>query len=273
MPRLTPALVDRYLRLLGVPRRPPSLLALAEVTTAQLCRVPFENVSKLLRLRRLGLAALPDLQLHLDGIEQLHLGGTCYANNYHLYQLLCALGYSARLCGADMSSPDAHLVVVVSISGRDYLVDGGYAAPFLAPLPLDASAPQEIALGTDRYVLEPRDAAGCSRMILYRDGVERHGYQVKPAPRTIEEFASVIDNSFRPTSTFRNAVLLVRFWPGRSLTLHNLERIEVNGREVRRSALPDRAALAQEVERSFGIPRQVVTEAVEGIPELMDAFG
>jgi N-hydroxyarylamine O-acetyltransferase len=92
-PTLAPALVDRYLRLLEVPRRPPSPEALAELTAAQLIRVPFENVSKLVRLRGMGLKELPPVELHLEGIERFHLGGTCYANNFHLYTLLGALGY------------------------------------------------------------------------------------------------------------------------------------------------------------------------------------
>lgn len=46
----------RYLRALGVPRRPPGREALAEIVAAHVTRVPFENVSKLLRFRDLGLA-------------------------------------------------------------------------------------------------------------------------------------------------------------------------------------------------------------------------
>jgi hypothetical protein len=37
----------RYLRLLGVPRRLPDLAALAELSSARLRRVPFQNLSKL----------------------------------------------------------------------------------------------------------------------------------------------------------------------------------------------------------------------------------
>jgi arylamine N-acetyltransferase len=272
-PPLEPALVDRYLRALGIPRRPPSPEALTEIAAAQLTRVPFENVSKLVRLCRLGLADLPSLDLHLEGIERFHLGGTCYANNYYLYRLLDALGYRARLCGADMRNPDVHLVVMVALDGREYLLDGGYGAPFLRPLPLDAAEDQPIALGSDRWVLEPRDGRGCSRVRLVRGGVAKHGYLAKPAPRAIEEFGEVIRDSFRPEATFRNALLLIRMFPGGSTTIHNLTRTEVRGDEVRVTTLPDPAELPAEVERAFAIPRQLTAEALAGIPVLQDAWG
>ena len=85
---MSDALASRYLRLLGVPRREPTLAALRELVAAQLQRVPFENVSKLYRFRRSGFRGIPDLERHLDDIERLHCGGTCYANNYHLHRLL-----------------------------------------------------------------------------------------------------------------------------------------------------------------------------------------
>jgi arylamine N-acetyltransferase len=61
-----------------------------------------------------------------------------------------------------MSAPDVHMVNIVTLDGRPYLADVGYAAPFLAPLPLDLAQDQEIAWGRERYVLKPRDAAGRS---------------------------------------------------------------------------------------------------------------
>src|SRR5512133_643818 len=103
---LDPAARDRYLGALRVRRRPPGVDALAELVAAHVSRVPFENVSKLYRRRHAGLEGLPDLDAFLDGIERFHFGGTCYANNFHLYTLLASLGYEARLCGADMREPD-----------------------------------------------------------------------------------------------------------------------------------------------------------------------
>jgi len=257
-------LFDRYLRLLGITRRGPDLEALREITRAHLTRVPFENVSKLYLRKQPEGRGLPGMERFLDGIEQHRFGGTCYANNFHLNQLLEHLGYRVSLCGADMSARDVHIVNLVSLDGSQYLVDGGYAAPFLEPMPLDLTREQEIPWGRDRYVLKPRDSDGRSRMEHHRDGRLRHGYVVNPTPRRIGEFAGVIADSFREDATFMNALLVVRFSAARSLTLRNLTLTEADSaswrsREVGRQELP------LVIEREFGIPRVVASEALDGV--------
>lgn len=261
----------RYLRLLGVPARPPGMAALAELVEAHLTRVPFENVSKLLH-RGDAAMRLPPLSRFLDGIERHHLGGTCYANNSSLNALLVHLGYDARLCGADMSKPDVHLVNIVRLDDREFLVDGGYGAPFLAPMPLDPPQEHAIEQGGDRYVLRPRGPDGRSRMEQYRDGRLRHGYTVNPAPRRIGEFAGVIADSFAPTATFMNVVMVARFFPGRSVVVRNLSLIESEGAARRVLPIEGREGLARVIEERLGIPRELVARAIEGIELRPDAL-
>ena len=265
-------LIERYLCALEVTRREPSAEGLAELVAAHVMRVPFENISKLYRKKRLGLTGLPSIEQFLEGIEQYHFGGTCYSNNFHFYTLLASLGYRVKLCGADMSNPDVHMVIMVEVDGHEYLVDGGYAAPFLSPLPRDVTKDYVVALGRDRYVLKPQDAAGCSRLEMYRDGAMKHGYLAKPLPRNIEEFNPVIADSFRPSATFLNALLLARFYRDRSVVIHNLTLIESRGANTTIRPLGRREELVVEVERQFGIPRGVVGEAVSGLHELVDAW-
>ncbi|HEX9189575.1 MAG TPA: arylamine N-acetyltransferase [Vicinamibacteria bacterium] len=266
------AALVRYLGLLGVARRPPGLEALTELTSAHLTRIPFENVSKLYYGRRNAPPRRPpDLVRYLDGIERHHLGGTCYANAFNLHLLLAHLGYDVSLCGADMSAPDVHLVNVVWVEGRPYLVDVGYGAPFLEPLPLDVAEDQEIAWGRERYVLTPRDAAGRSRLELHRDGELRHGYTVNPAPRRIEEFAQVIADSFSDEATFMHALLIARFWPTRSVTLRNRTLIEAEGTRYRLRQIPGRADLPAAIEEHFLIPRGMAREALDGVDLTMQA--
>ncbi len=272
---LEPALVARYLAALGVPRKPPGEAALAELVAAHVTRVPFENVSKLLRLRRHGLAGVPDADTFLDGVERDRLGGTCYANNFHLFRLLVALGYDAKLCGADMREPDVHMVVMVTVDGRELLVDGGYGAPFLDPIPLDAADDRVVSLGCDRWILKPRDARGRSRLEMSRDGKVVHGYLAKPEARSLDHFADAIADSFRPDATFLNCVAIARFERGRSTVLHNLEIVESAGARTTVRNLRDRDELAAAVEDRFGIARRLVRDAVKDLdPErLRGAWG
>jgi arylamine N-acetyltransferase len=262
---ISTATFTRYLRILGVDRRAPSLEALTELTRAHLTGVPFENVSKLYRYRRSGLRGIPDVSEYLDDIERNHLGGTCYTNNYFLYLLLDALGYEVALCGADMSNPDVHLASIVKLDGREYIVDAGYGAPFLAPIPRDLERDHEVLLGSERYVLRPRDAEGRSRLEQHRDGKPSHGYTLKPAPRRIEEFAGVIENSFAPAATFMNALAVVRFWPGRSLALHNQTLIESEGLRARKERIASPADLPRVIEERFSIPQAITRVAMEGL--------
>lgn len=264
-------LVDRYLAALGVSRRPPSRAALGELVAAHLTRVPFENVSKLLAHRLHGTAGLPPLERFLAGIERHRLGGTCYANNCHLWSLLLALGYQARLYGADMSAPDVHAAIAVRLDGREWLVDGGFGSPFLAPLPLDGAEDHQVPYGHESYRLRPRDARGRSALEVLRRGQWQPGYLLKPEPRTPAHFAGAMADSFRPGAYFLTRLRLYRFAPGSALALRNLWLIEATPERAAARRLGSRAELPAVVEERFGIPAGLVAEALEGLGELEDS--
>ena len=142
---------------------------LTQIVRAHLATIPFENISKLWRWRTSGFKGLVGLTQFLDGIEQYHFGGTCYSNNFHLHQLLAYLGFDVTLCGADMSAPDVHMVNIVRIAGREYIVDVGYASPFFEPLPRDLTNDHIVSFGDDTYVLSPRDSSGRSRLTFHKE--------------------------------------------------------------------------------------------------------
>ncbi|MBI5836919.1 MAG: arylamine N-acetyltransferase [Candidatus Eisenbacteria bacterium] len=269
---MNPPQIQRYLALLETPPQPPSLPALAALVRAQLTHVPFENLSKVHRWQRTGLTGIPDLGTYLDGIDHHHFGGTCYANNYHFYSLLAALGHDVRLCGADMSRPDVHVVILARVDGREYLVDSGYGAPFLEPLPRDLDHDHVVPMGRDRYVLHPQDAAGRSRMELVRDGEPRHGYLVKPEARDIREFDAVVLDSFRPDATFLNALMMVRCHPGRTVAIRNLELLESTEGTGTARTLRDHEELVRAIEEHFGIDGGIAREVLKRLGKLRDVF-
>jgi N-hydroxyarylamine O-acetyltransferase len=270
--RPTPELISRYLSVLGVLHREPAQEALRELVAAQLMRVPFENTSKLYNRKHHNLTNVPPLPLYLDGIERYHFGGTCYSNNFHFYTLLKTLGYEVKLCAADMANPDVHLVIMAAIGGREYLVDVGYGAPFLSPMPRDLASDYVVELGRDRYVLKPQDASGRSRLEMYRDGQLKHAYLAKPAPRRIEEFRDVIAASFRPDATFLNSLLLTRFYVDRAVMIHNLTLVESQGSTSTVRSIASREQLVVTVEEYFDMPRAIVAEAVSELGDLQDPW-
>lgn len=263
---------NRYLRLLGIQHEKTCYAELRRIVRAHLTRIPFENISKLFYHRVEGLQQIPGLPRYLDGIERYRFGGTCYTLNYHLYSLLRSLGYRATLCGAGMNQPDAHMVILVNCEGKEYLVDAGYAAPFLEPLPRFLGYDYRITLGTDEYVLSSKDNKGRSKLTLYRDGSPRHGYLVDPRPRQIEDFRPVISESLLPGATFMNCVLLVRFETDYSMVLHNLTITESRGQRVIRKVLKSTDELVPAIEKHFGIPPAVSETALEGLSFARDAW-
>jgi len=270
---MSPDSLGRYLTILGVSRRDPSLEALSEIIQAHLYRIPFENISKLYYKKHCGLREIPCLDAYLEGIERFQFGGTCYSNNYYLYQLLEQLGYEIRLCGADMSNPDVHLVSIVSLSGREYLVDVGYAAPFWVPMPRDLETDYTISLGNERYVLKPQDKEGGSRMELYRDGSLEHGYLAKCRARQFREFEKPIADSFREDQTFMNALLVARFSPQSSLVIRNLTVTEYGPNSITSRDLGSLDDAARSISDGFAIPRAVVKEAMAELGTLRSTWG
>lgn len=169
-----------------------------------------------------------------------------------------------------MRTSNAHMVSMVEIEGREYLMDVGYAAPFLFPLPRDLNTDYTIRLGCDRYVLKPQDTKGCSRLELYRDGILKHGYLAKPEPKKIEDFS--IKDTFREDATFMTTLLLARFYQDRTIVIHNMTVIESQGTKSKKYSLKDRDELEQAVEELFGISQAMTKIAMSGLRNLKDAW-
>ncbi len=257
-------LFDRYLAVLGVRRLRPSFEALSELTAAHLARVPFENVSKLYYRHDVRRRGVPGLAQFLEGIERYRFGGTCYASNYHFSKLLTHLGYQVALCGADMATPNVHIVNAITLAGRKYLVDVGYAAPLVDPITLDEDVNCEVVWGPHRYVVRPRGSDGRPTLEMYRSGTLRHRYVVNPVPRCLGDFANVIADSFTERATFMNALLITRYGVPRSLMLRNLKLIAVKGREWEITDVP-RSQLPETIVREFGMHLDIVQQALEGV--------
>ncbi len=259
------ALFRRYLDLLKIKKKTPSFDALSGLISAQMMRVPFENISKIYYRDRRGLRGLQNLQQYLDGVELYNFGGTCYSNNYFLHLLLEYLGYEVMLCGADMSEPDVHIVNIVSLDGRMFLIDAGYAATFMEPLPLDLDRDYSISGGYNRYILKPKDKNGNSHLELYQENQLTHGYMVKPIHRKIEYFKQVIEESYLNSSTFMHSLLMVRNYPNRSIRIHNLSVIESEGAEYKVYQVENKHELSKVIEEKFSISRDIVSEAIENL--------
>ena len=76
----------------------------------------------------------------------------------------------------------------------------------------------------------------------------------------------------RLAAPFMNALLLVRFYPGRSVVIHNMSVIESQDARSTVRALHSRDEVGLAVEENFGIPRRIVMEAMAELGQLKDAW-
>lgn len=251
---------SRYLRLLGFDAPPSGLKGLEELVHRHLCRVPFENVSKLLLVGREGVGRVGTLSEFLDGIEYQDLGGTCYSSSPFLAELLQALGYDADLLGADMDRPNVHTVIRVRIEGVAYHVDVGYAAPFRQPMRLDR-LPFEMVHGKYRYLLEP-DGCDEYRMSVWCGPERVHGYAVHGPPRDFGFFRDIILESYTPGRMFMSCLRITRFFEAHTVELKNSTLTWYSGGETGETRLGSMQELRQAVEQQLAMPRCPVEQAV-----------
>jgi len=263
-------LFNKYLELIDNKATAPTYELLCKLVKAHLIKVPFENISKLL-FKKQGMNYIPDLDVFLEGIERHNFGGTCYTNNYYFHLLLDHLGFDVKLCGADMKDPDVHLINIVTIDEKEFILDVGYAAPFLQPLPRDLNTDFVIPSGNERYVVRPKDEHKKTLIEQYSGNELQHWYTAKPEARKIEEFRGVIEDSFADYSTFMNAIRAVRFTANGSVSLRNYSLTEINGENVTATKIL-REDIPKAICEKFSMPEQLVKEALDCIKEIKDIY-
>jgi N-hydroxyarylamine O-acetyltransferase len=123
-------LVERVLAKLGLSHWPdPTAEGLRAIYFAWCRRVPFDNIRKMIHLRRGDPGSLPGDQARDFFENWLHYGtgGTCWAGNGALYALLDSLGFAAQRAVATMlvapNLPPNHGSVTVRCDAQRYLVD------------------------------------------------------------------------------------------------------------------------------------------------------
>jgi arylamine N-acetyltransferase len=257
---------ERYLRLLGVEGSVSGLSGLERVVLRHVCRVPFENVSKLLLIGREGTGRPAALSEFLDGIEHHDLGGTCYSSNPFLVELLREVGYNADLLGADMSTPNIHSVIRVRIDGLEYHVDAGYGGPFRYPIRLDR-LPHEIPHGDSRFVVD-RDAGDRVQVSVLRGDTLLHGYTAHEPPRGFDFFEPIILDSFQPGRTFMSMLRIVRYFENHAVELSNTTLSTHRGVESTQIELGNLAELRSAVASDLAMPRCPVDEAAAVLERL-----
>jgi len=125
---------------IDAPRGPGNHSAggLLEAVVRDFARLPYENISKIIKSAAPG-ESLERFRLPLEVVTD-HLekgfGGTCFSLTFLLERMLKSLGFECHKVMAHMRmGPNVHCLVVVSRSGRRYMIDPGYALYAVIALP------------------------------------------------------------------------------------------------------------------------------------------
>jgi N-hydroxyarylamine O-acetyltransferase len=236
-------LLERYLAFVGVARpAEPTLQALAELQSAHLLAIPFENLDAMLdRPVSLAYDAIADKLLSGER------GGYCFEHNLLFAAALTALGYhvellSARFAlGQTAARPRTHLALRVTIDGEPLLVDVGFGRTALrGPVPIvpGAVAPlgdhdARLVPVAEELLLEFRRAG--------EDGPWEGQYVLALPAQYLADFEMA--NHFvatHPASTMKELVIVLRPMPGgkRSIAGHRLT-IDEPGRKFTRDITAD----------------------------------
>lgn len=252
-------LFRRYLGILGWAGDP----GLHELVSSHLIKVPFENVSKLLRPE--GAPALPPIEDFLRGVADQDLGGTCYALAGHFTALLHFLDYDVELLAADSGGvPRVHAVCRVRLEDSPYLVDVGYGAPFYQPIALDGPLPLTVPHGEITYIVDRhvshREAV---EVTMLRGGVRAHSYVAKPPAVNLDGFTAAVDRSFAPDARFMRRLRICRFFASRVLEIDNNRLVTTHHNITTVTPIRNLEELEAIVHEAMQLPRMPVAEAVE----------
>lgn len=122
--QLTPTEIAQFLRTIDVQPAAASLDFLNQLIRQTVAHIPFQNLTLINAKRRPN-----DAQIIQDMTRGI--GGLCNTRNAFFYALLGSFNFNVRFLSATMHQPDCHIVLLVTLNNRRYLVDIGNGFPYL----------------------------------------------------------------------------------------------------------------------------------------------
>lgn len=168
-----------------------NLSSLRLIQRQHLLRVPFENLDI-----HLNKNLIFDLESLYNKIVIQKRGGICYELNWLLYHLLVDIGFNVRVLGGKVLEHNGtyfdHMLLVVDLNSKEYLVDVGFGDNFLEPLAFDIGYEQNDQKGL--FKISQIDESHFE-LKKFSDEINDFitEYTFENAPKKIEDFQSRID--------------------------------------------------------------------------------
>jgi N-hydroxyarylamine O-acetyltransferase len=207
--------LEAYLRRIDQPAAPPSASALRSLARAHVLSIPFENVDVVLGSHG-GLAP----EVINDKLVRRARGGYCFEHALLFAAAAQRLGYPVRRLISRVQphkvGASTHMTLLVEADGADHLVDVGFGAGMIEPMPLSDGVEVDQAGWLHR--LESHDDAWT---LLRRTGgawVPQHAFRLAPT-RPIDYEIAHHYVSTHPHSPFTGQLVVMRLADGLSRRL------------------------------------------------------
>jgi arylamine N-acetyltransferase len=260
------AAADHFFRHFGIRRR-PAALGLIEEIIRRFSALPYENISKIIKLNRCfddaGKIRLPD-EVMSDHIAH-NLGGTCFSLTFLLESILKRAGFSCFPVMADMrAGPAIHCALVAEVEARPHLVDPGYLLG--RPVPLDREQPQ--ILRTDISGAELRYGRRDGRFHLFTFNKEARiwRYRFLPRPVAEAEFLRHWHRSFTRPGMHNIALSALRENRLVFIRKNYMRETSYRGKQSRNI----RKDYARVIDELFGIPEDLLKRARSALEDNLE---
>jgi len=254
-------LYRRYLGILGWVGDP----GLHELVSSHLIKVPYENVSTLLRsARSAGATTLTPFDEFLENIAERDLGGNGFSIPIHFASLLQFLDYEVELLGADIGGvPRAHAICRVKFEDTQYLVDIGHGAPFYQPISVD-TLPVHVPHGDYQYIVDRHvSGPGSLEVTTLRGDAKVQSYVAKPPALGAEGFTQAIAQARDPAARGLRTLRISRFFASRVLEIFDNNLVTTHHNITTVTPIRDIDELEVIVREQLQLVRCPVREAVE----------
>jgi len=258
--------VKQFMDYFDIEPQNPGLLFLQKILT-HYAQVPYENVSKVLKLNR-DFTSPQHIRLPEEIIDdhiQYGLGGTCFSLTYYLQSILSIYDFHCYPVMADMKNrPNVHCALVVELDRKKYLVDPGY----LLTQPMEINPDKPRLYRSPHTGVELRFDTRDERYHLYtfdRQNIKWR-YTFKDRPTPADEFLQHWLASFYQGTM--HGILLTRVQNDGLIYLHNnyLQISNIEGKTKKRL----KENYPNIVQDLFGISADLIQEAEQAIARNME---
>ncbi len=256
--------VKRFLSFYHIEQQKPDA-AFLEKILAHFANLPYENISKIVKLQKNYLA--PErIRLPEEVMEDhaaFHLGGTCFSLTYFLQAILSECGFLCYSVIAHMQRMlNAHCSLVVLLEGKKYLVDPGY----LLNQPMQIHKEVSRIYRTEHTGVETVFNPDDEHFYLYTfDRTDKKfRYKFRDQPLSMQEFLKHwLDSFYWPGM---RGICLTRVNRDGMVYVHNDFVQVLNGQGKKKGHVRDVHLLVKE---TFHIEPEWVERARAAIPEII----